>query len=579
MRCLLSVILSIIPALSVFTQPADSVFFRPLDLPVALSGKFAELRTDHFHSGIDYRTQGTIGHKIYAAEKGYVSRISVSPTGYGKALYIDHPNGYTTVYGHLEDFSDDIAAYVRQEQYRTEKFQVNLFPDSTLFPVKRGEVVAFSGNTGSSGGPHLHFEVRETVTEMPLNPMSFGFGIKDNIAPTIHKLAVYPIGEGSTVNGSAEKLILDLEKSGKGYRIAGNKKIKITGKAAFGINAFDQSNGSTNRCGIYNIRFWVDSAEIFSQTMDKFSFDDTRYINSLIDYAWFREKKVRFNRLYIEPNNQLNVYDLHINRGIISLPDSAEYKALIMTRDFHGNIARLDFSFISVPGESSAASAPSSFTDLMTWPVVSGKSYKKEFVFKRNPVKVTIPADALYDEIDFEYRLSPPLKDLYSGVHHIHNIYTPLHKAMTVEISADSLPEHLRERALLVRIEPRGERVSAGGAYQDGVVSASSRVFGNFAIGVDTIPPRITPINIKNGANMRGVKNMRFRISDNFSGIHTYNGWIDDQWVLFEYDAKNHVIFYDFDPKRLTGNKKHHLKLIVSDHKGNMAEYNAGFTW
>ena len=565
---------------NVYGQKLDTIFRRPLDIPVSLSATFAELRDNHLHSGIDYRTQGVAGHKVYAGERGFVSRISVSPVGYGNALYITHPNGYTTVYGHLDAFNEAITAYVKRQQYRQERFAVNLFPDSTLLPVKRGDVVAFSGNTGGSSGPHLHFEVRDTKTEEPINPLLFGLGVKDNIAPVMRRLAVYPIGEGSTVNGSANTLILDLEKSGNTYRITGGKTLKITGKIAFGIDAYDQVTGSTNRCGPYSIRLWVDSAMMFSQTMDRFSFDESRYVNSLIDYGYYINNRVRFNRMYIEPNNLLSVYDRHINRGVVSFSDSASHRALVVVSDLHGNSSRLEFTFGYAPGKTLSAPAMLYIPESFTFPGMKSESmYQKEMKHAQQGLRVVIPADALYDEINFTCIASAFPKGLYSRAYKIHDPAVPLHKAMTIEIVADSLPARLREKALIVQIEPNGRRSNVGGAYSDGAVSARSSVFGVFAIGVDTVPPRITPVNIKNGANMAGVNNMRFTIKDDFSGISSYNGWIDGQWALFEYDAKNNLLYYSFDAARLTKNTQHTLELKVTDGKGNTAEYKAGFIW
>jgi len=564
---------------SVIISGQDTVFRRPLDIPVLLSATFAELRDNHLHSGIDYRTQGVAGHKVYAGERGYVSRISVSPSGYGNALYIAHPNGYTTVYGHLDAFNDDITAYVKQQQYRQERFAVNLFPDSTLLSVQRGEVVAFSGNTGGSSGPHLHFEVRDTKTEEPINPLLFGFGVKDNIAPVIQRLAVYPIGEGSTVNGSAEKLILDLEKSGNTYRIAGGKRLNVVGKVAFGIDTYDQTSGSSSRCGTYSIRLWVDSALMFSQTMDRFSFDETRYINSLIDYGYYINHRIRFNRMYIEPNNQLSVYDRHLNRGVVSFSDSASHRALVVVRDLHGNNSRLEFTFGYAPGETIHTSAFPNILDAFPFPFKPEGMYKKELKHAQQGLRVVIPADALYDEINFTCTVSAIPKGLYSRAYKIHDSATPLHKAMTIEIAADHLPARLREKALIVQIGANGRRSDVGGVYRDGVVSARSTVFGEFAIGVDTVPPRITPVNIRNGANMAGAKNMRFTIKDDFSGISSYNGWIDGQWALFEYDAKNDLLYYNFDADRLTKNTQHTIELKVSDNKGNTTTYKATFFW
>ena len=564
---------------NVYGQKLDVDFRRPLDIPVSLSGSFGELRDNHFHSGIDYRTQGTTGHKVFACEQGYVSRISVSAFGYGKALYITHPNGYTTVYGHLDAFNTEIDEYLKQQQYEQERFSLNLFPDASLLPVKRGDLIAFSGNTGGSGGPHLHFEVRDTESEEPINPFLFGLGIKDNVPPVMQQIAIYPIGAGSTLNGQTEKIVFDLEKSGNAYRIVGNVKLKIVGKVAFGVNTFDNISGSANRCGTYNIRLWIDSVMMFSQTMDRFSFDESRYINSLIDYGYYVQNKARFNRLFLEPNNRLNVYDKHINRGIISFPDSARCKVLVIVSDFHGNSSRLTFSFDYQPLAKSQITIPN-LHESYPFPEPHEQMYKKELIREHQGIRVVIPADALYDNIDFRLSASTTIpKGLYSKSYKIHKQFTPLHKAITIEISADELPERLREKALIVQIETNARRSSMGGVYQDGTVRTSSRVFGDFAIGVDTVPPRITPVNIKNGANMTGAKNIRIKISDDFSGINTYNGWIDGQWALFEYDAKNSLLFYDFDDNRLTKNTQHTLKLNVTDGKGNIAEYEASFVW
>ena len=555
-------------------QTNNEIFRRPLDIPVSLSGTFGELRDNHFHSGIDYRTQSTTGHRVFACEDGYVARILVSPVGYGNALYIAHYNGYTTVYGHLDSFNPEIAAYVKGEQYRLEQFAVNLFPDSALLPVKRGELIGLSGNTGSSSGPHLHFELRDTETQDPINPLHFGFGVRDNIAPVIRRLAVYPIGEGSTVNGSPNRQIFDVEKAGNNYRIAGGRRLAVVGNVAFAINSNDLTTGSNITCGPYRIMLWIDSSMFFSQTKDRFSFDETRYLNSLIDYEYYIDHRVRFNRLFIEPNNLLSsIYDGHINRGVVSFENAATRRATVEVSDFHGNISRLEFNFEYTPPASSATYQPFAIAGLST------PMYKREFVHSQQGIRIVIPADALYDEIDFNCTVSATSAGLYSAAYRVHTPNTPLHTAMQIDISADNLPERLREKALIVQIGANGRRTNLGGAYSNGVVSSTSRTFGTFAIGVDSVPPRITPINIRNNANMSGVKNMRFTITDNFSGISSYNGWINGEWALFEYDAKNNLLYYNFDPERLTRNTQHTLELKVIDAKGNTEEYRARFTW
>jgi hypothetical protein len=318
---------------------------------------------------------------------------------------------------------------------------------------------------------------------------------------------------------------------------------------------------------------------MFSQTMDRFSFDESRYVNSLIDYEYYITNRVRFNRLFIQPNNQLRVYDRHINRGVVSLPDTGNHRALIIVSDFHGNSSRLEFNFDYIPGAKIIPPALPNFPGILPFPGISEPMYKREFVHVQGGIHIVIPAYALYDDIDFSFSVAEIPQGLYSRAYRIHNPTTPLHLPMTIEIDANNLPQHLREKALIVQIAPNGRRSSVGGTYRNGVVSATSRVFGEFAIGVDTVPPRITPVNIRNGANMRGVRTMSFRITDDFSGIASYNGWINGQWALFEFDAKNNHLFYHFDADRLTRNSQHTLELKVTDTKGNTAEYRASFTW
>ncbi|MDR3094591.1 MAG: M23 family metallopeptidase [Bacteroidales bacterium] len=550
----------------------DTVFHHPLDLPIALAGTFGELRSNHFHAGIDFRTQGTVGHKIHAAEAGYVSRVRMSPSGYGKALYITHPNGYTTIYGHLERFYPEVATWVKQIQYQRECFQVDLYPDSSLFPVKRGQIIAFSGNTGSSSGPHLHFELHDTQTGDIINPLLFGFGVADKMAPVLQKIAIFPIGDSSTVNGSHEKLVLPVVKKGSNYQIQGNPKLHIQGEVAFGIEAFDRVSDTEKKCGIYTLRLYINNALCFSQSMNRFAFAESRYINSLIDYEYYMKHKIRLNRMYLEPNNRLNIYDTHDNRGIVSFIDTSRHQVSVVAGDLHGNRSRLEFSFRYIP-----AKKPEE--DIPVWlkiPVFQQNRYGN-IVYRYNGIKVSIPADALYDKTDFEITSSKGLRSFYSDVFHVHNFYTPLHTPLTIEIAADSLPLRLREKALIVQAGEKGKISAIGGKFVNGTVTASSLTFGNFAIGVDTVPPRIVPVNIKNGSNMRGQQNIRIKITDNLSGIATCNGWIDGHWVLFEYDAKRSLLFYDFDNTRLMKNTKHSLLLKVTDAKGNETQYEATF--
>jgi hypothetical protein len=279
--------------------------------------------------------------------------------------------------------------------------------------------------------------------------------------------------------------------------------------------------------------------------------------------------------MYIEPNNKLNVYDTHNNRGIVSFPDTSGHRVSVIVGDLHGNRSRLNFTFNYIPVKKTEDDIPV----WMKMPDFLQNGYGRDIVYRYTGVKVTIPANALYDRADFEITSSKGLRALYSDVFHIHNTHTPLHTPVTIEIVADSLPLRLRDKALIVQVGEKGRIAAIGGKFANGAVTASSLTFGNFAIATDTIPPRIVPVNIKNGSNMREQQNIRIKMTDNLSGIATYNGWIDGHWALFEYDAKRSLLIYDFDNAKLTKNAKHNLLLKVTDAKGNEAQYEATFSW
>ena len=300
---------------------------NPVKIPVYLSATFAEIRTNAFHAGVDIRTQGVEGKEVFAVADGYVSRIGVSPFGYGKVLYITHDDGFTSVYAHLSKFNKKIGEFVKMKQYENKSFSQNILLEEDVFPVKRGDFLGFTGNSGGSGGPHLHYEIRYTDTQEPVNPLFFGLKIKDNIKPCIKGLAIYPL-ENSIVNGSTSPLYT--------YSIE-DLQFEVGGDIAFGINVFDQADGSNNKNGPYSIELFADDKLIFSITSYKYSYSETRYVNSLIDYSYFINNKERFIRTEIDELNKLSVYD--VKDGIVTVNQGDILKMKYVVKDYNNNVS------------------------------------------------------------------------------------------------------------------------------------------------------------------------------------------------------------------------------------------------
>ena len=321
-------------------QAHDRQLRNPFDFPILLSGNFGELRSNHFHSGIDFKTQGAEGKPIHAPQEGYVSRVSISPWGYGNALYITHPDGTTTVYGHLQKFSPAIADYVKAQQYELERFDVNLFPEPDSLPVRKDEIVAWSGNTGSSAGPHLHFEVRDTKTEEVLDPLVFFHEqITDTRPPKILGILVVPIEGSGVVNGSSQKLRITPQISKDGQTRV-SQKIEAWGDIGLAIKAYDYMDRTTNIYGVKEITLMADSQVIFHSYLNRFAFDETRYINTLIDYEEWQKRRSFYIRSFSEPGNRLR-FPEYVNRGIVHIDEARTYELTYTLADAFGNMARL----------------------------------------------------------------------------------------------------------------------------------------------------------------------------------------------------------------------------------------------
>ncbi len=541
-------------------------YIAPVNFRMLLSGTFGELRGNHFHAGIDIKTEGVEGQKIFAIADGYVSRIKVSTWGYGKAIYINHPDGRTSVYAHLQKFSSKIDKFVKQEHYKKESFEINFYPHKDSLKVKQGEIIALSGNSGGSAGAHLHFEIRDTKTEHPVNPLQFGFKIDDTIAPTLKKLKLYAL-DSTTINSSTKDIVYTLKKNNTDYTLA--ETPTISGPFAIGISTYDKFNNSYNKNGVYAIKLCIDSSVCYEFKVDELDFSTSRYINAHMDYFEKKENKDKYHKCYKLATNKLTNYTNLINNGIITFTDDSSHLVTLAVSDLFGNTANLSFNVQS--------KKPTINTiDTVNKPIISQHfAVEKANIYKAKDFELHMDKNSLYEPLDFTYSSNDSIAGIFGLLHQCHNDRTPVHKKYVVSLKAD-VPDTLKNKVFIAK-KVKNNFWYMGGDWKDDYLRTKVREFGDFCIIADTINPEIKGVNIFPGKVFNTQTTIKCTIKDKESGIKSYRGEIDGKWVLLDYDYKRNLVRFDIDKSLTKG--KHTFTLEVSDKVGNITNYKAIFTY
>ncbi len=533
-------------------------FSPPLDIPMQLSGNFGELRPNHFHAGFDFKTQQKEGLKVHASAEGYVSRIKISTFGNGKTIYITHPNGYTTVYAHLQKTVGPIKDFITTTHYIEQSFEIEMYLKPGEIPIKKGEWIAVSGNTGASEGPHLHYEIRDSKSEFIINPMLFGFdsGFRDTKKPIISGLYVYPLFS-STVNTSKRPILLNTALQKDGTYLA--DKVLAKGPICFGIIANDYDDVSFNNNGVYSVNSFLNGQPKFSYQFDTHSFDDMRYVNALIDYAKYKKTGQRVQKLFMKNKYHLAFINTDETEGQIIPTPNLDDVYRIEVADFFGNK-----SVITVPIQ-----YDSSVSLIPAEPVVSNYFLmaNKDNIFEKENASVFFPAGTFYDDFALNF-------DVRDKILYLHDDSVPAHSNFTISLTDYTLSKELQEKTFIARLD--GEQINYNSTYRkDSVFSAKVKTLGKYKLVTDILAPKVSIAKPIEGKWV-SQDAIQLQISDLGSGIKTYNGFLNGQWVLFEYDNKTRTITHYFNDDFLL-NGANELKVIVTDAMGNSTTFETHF--
>jgi len=546
----------------------ENAMIMPVRHQPLLSGTFGELRSNHFHSGIDIKSsKGTVGDALYSVWDGHISRIAVKAGGYGNALYIDHPNGLTSVYAHMHDFRRDLADYVEAQQYLQESYEVNLYPDASMFPLSQGDKIGRLGNSGRSFGPHLHFELRDTESEVPVNPLHHGADVRDAIPPQLRKLKVDLLDPDHRHFHQQAYSLIHL---GKGrYKVRGDTLSIGAWRVGLQLKAYDLMNDASNLNGIYSLDVYVDGQLDFGFELDSISFDDTRYLNAHLDYQDRVRNTSYYHRAYRLPGNLLHVYKEAGDRGIIALYEAKARAIRMVASDSDGNVSVLEF-WLKRSQEMKQAKA-NSYNH--TW------SWDEDALLESADGRMSFEAGTFYQDPRVLYEALPAKSaTVHSYQHNISQGDAPIHKHYEIDIDLPSDLAGGTEKLIIARCQDSGPWINCGAQIDTQSVKTRVRSYGEYALILDTIPPTIKPVSFRK--DMRGRKTMSFQISDNLAtsgGARRlqYRAEVDGRWILMKHNSRGDRISYTFDERVGVGD--HELRVMLWDDRDNRTEYVRSF--
>lgn len=534
-------------------------FRSPLDIPLILAGTFGELRSNHFHSGIDIKTQQRQGLPVYAIGDGTVTRIKISLWGYGKVIYVAHPNGYTSVYGHLQKFSPEIEAYIKKIQYEKQSYEIEIFPEYGEIKVEKDKIIAFSGNSGGSSGPHLHFEIRSSISEKPTNPLLYGLEVLDATNPTLVGLYGYPLSENAQLNQSTTKSQISFAKQKDGTFLA--DKVTALGTIGFGFIGFDRQDLAANKNGVYSVRQVVNGKVYTDYDFETFSFTETRYINTFIDYDHLGKYRQRIQKTFKSPGNRLSIYNKLVNDGKVVVKEGLSYTVELLIHDLEGNLVKL---VIPVEGKRQSVKIAKEKPNTENYVIA-----KRPNNFDLGSAKVYFPANTFYEDFHIELEKGGDTVT-------IHNNRIPAHRNFTITFDASKYSEVEQKQLFIARLDKNLKPNHASTYKRGNTFTTRTRNLGTYTLVKDTIAPKIRTKNFKDKQWLNNYRYLSLLISDDLSGIDTYAATLNGEWILMEYEPKTKTLTYNFDDKILD-KKQCQLKVVVKDNVGNTSNYEVSF--